>query len=167
MKRSWKIVIIVISTLVCATILNIGVVPAWPPTLVGFMPTTSMEPDIEAGDVFTVDRTVPFHEAKVGDVAVYWRDQSRISHSIVDRTTNELFTQGNNPSWSPMELVTKNQYIGTVKDVYKIPLFNVLYDYIPLGMLAIFPINMIIVAICAGVIGVCVWKRWRKRNALV
>ena len=51
MKRSWKIVIIVIVTLVCATILNIGVVLAWPPTLVGFMPTTSMEPDIEAGDV--------------------------------------------------------------------------------------------------------------------
>ena len=147
MKRCWKILSVVMAVAMCVFILNVGAISAWPPVLVAFMPTTSMEPDIEAGDTFTVDRTVPFHSVNIGDMAVYWRDHNRIAHGVVDRTSDELFAKGHNPPWSETESVTRDQYVGTVRDVYEIGVLNALFDYVSLGILMQFPNNVLFLTI--------------------
>ena len=147
MKHSWKILVTIVAIGACVFILNTGAVSTWPTALYAFMPTTSMEPDIKAGDVFTVDRTVPFRSVNIGDVVVYWRDYDRIAHGVVNHTADEMFTKGNNPPWSEAESVTHDQYVGIVKDVYEIGALNALFDHMPLGNLMQFPNNVLLLAI--------------------
>ena len=165
MKSSGKIAVVVVVIVVCAVILAFGMVEPWPPVFVSFMPTTSMEPEIEAGDVFTIDRTLPFHAVNVGDVAVYWQDSVRISHKVVDRTDNYLLTKGHNPPWAEMESVTRDQYVGIVGDVIKIPVFNVLFDHLPSDDLmsdSNKPLLMVIVLLLGAVWFVGTYKRKRR-----
>ena len=164
MKHAKKITITTGAIVVCMFILAFGVVEAWSPTFVSIMLTTSMEPDIEAGDIFTVVRTVPFHEVNVGDVVVYWRNHNRIAHEVVNRTDDGLFTKGHNPPWAEAEYVTRDQYVGIVGDVYEICAFNVILDHVPLDALLPFPNNILLAAIVAlSVVFILTYKHKRKR----
>ena len=135
MKRPVKIAITGCGIALVALILAFGLVETWPPVLIWIMPTTSMEPRIEAGDAYTIDRIAPFSEVEVGDVAVYWRGHTRIAHEVVDRSDVSLITKGLNPHWSPTEYVSSDRYVGTVGDVYEIQALNVLFDHISLDVL--------------------------------
>ena len=165
MKSSGKIAVVVGVIVVCAVILAFGMVEAWPPVFVSFMPTTSMEPEIEAGDVFTIDRTAPFHAVGVGDVAVYWQDSVRISHKVVDRADDYLLTKGHNPPWAEVESVSRGQYVGIVGDVYEIRVFNVILDHLPLDYLmsdSNKPLLMVIVLLLGAVWFISTYKRKRR-----
>ena len=170
-KRSEKTAIVIGIIIVCALVLITGMIQAWPPTFVSIMPTTSMEPNIEAGDIFTIVRTVPFHAVNVGDVAVYWHNYSRIAHEVVNRTDDGLFTKGHNPPWAKAEYVTRDQYVGIVGDVYKIWAFNVIFDHVSLDTLMLFPNNILLMAIvllsmAIILTGMRLRKRRPRRNAL-
>ena len=147
MKRSVKIIAAAGTIITCAIFLNTGIIGAWPSVLISIMPTTSMEPRIEAGDAYTIDRTVPFHEVEVGDVAVYWRGHTRIAHEAVDRSDDSLITRGLNPPQAPEEYVSRDRYVGTVGDVYEIRELNVLLDHISLDGLLQPPNNILIIVI--------------------
>ena len=151
MRHSMKNLIIAGIVVGCAVVLNMGIVNTWPPILISLMPTTSMEPDINAGDIFTVDRTVPFHSVNIDDVAVYWRDYDRIAHGVVNNTTDEIVTKGHNPPWGETDRVSRDQYIGIVKDVYEIWILNVLFDHVPIDNLMQFP-NKVILLIIIGIV---------------
>ena len=163
MKRSWKIAIMI--PLMCVFILATGLIEVWPPVFAWIMLTTSMEPDIKAGDMFMIDRTVPFHEVNVGDVAVYWQGYGRIAHGVVDRTDDKLFTEGNNLSWGKVDTVTGDKYIGIVGDVYEIVPLNVLLDHVHLDDLMQFPSNIVLMAIVAlSCVFIVMTKHPRKRH---
>ena len=147
MKRSVKITVAAGIIITCAVFLNTGIIGAWPPVLIWIMPTTSMEPRIEAGDAYTIDRTVPFHEVEVGDVAVYWRGHIRIAHEVVDRSDDSLIARGLNPPQAPEEYVSSDRYVGTVVDVYEIWVFNALLDHMPLDGLLQPPNNILLIVI--------------------
>ena len=71
-----------------------GIIDTWPPVIIGVMPTGSMNPYIEPGDIFFVDNAASFQDVKTKDVIVYTLDNTRIAHRVVERTDVELITQG-------------------------------------------------------------------------
>ena len=128
-------------------IVNTGIIDAWPPTIVGMMPTGSMSPYIEPGDVLLVDNAAHFQDVKVDDVIVYALDHNRIAHRVVERTDSGLITKGDaNPVKDTLP-VTEEQHIGIIYDFHEMPLLNDLFTLLPTHALVSFPNNYLVVGI--------------------
>lgn len=163
MKRSTKYVIYIILGLAAAIVVNMGIIDTWPPVIIGVMPTGSMNPYIEPGDVFFVDNAASFQDVKTKDVIVYTLDNTRIAHRVVERTDVELITQGDmNPIRDRLP-VTEEQYIGVVYDVQEIPLLSELFKILPMHALVSFPNNYLLIGIVV-MLGMIQWLFFQKRK---
>ena len=149
-------------------IANFGIIDAWPPTIVGVMPTGSMEPYIEPGDVFLGDNAAPFQDVKIGDVVVYALDHNRIAHRVVERSDTELTTMGDaNPIRDALP-INEEQYVGVVYGVHEIPMLGELFELLPMHALVSFPNNLLLIGIVV-LSGITWWMfvQARKRKMQV
>ena len=79
----------------------------------GVMPTESMTPAINVGDLMLVDRTVGFSDVVVDDVVMFRGEIFPISHRVIAHDGLEMTTKGDaNPFQDPP--ITEDSYLGVV-----------------------------------------------------
>ena len=144
MNRGITLLTVMAGLMVTALFINIGVLGLWPPVTVGMVPTGSMAPYIEPGDIIFVDRTVPFQDARVGDVVVYWGAGNMVAHRVIELTDTELVTQGDANSFKDKPVV-EEQYVGVVDGLYEVYILNWLLVRLPLDSLLVFPNNILLI----------------------
>lgn len=103
---------------------------------VSYVPTTSMEPEILAGD-YVIFKSINYDDVKVGDIVVYLNadEDKYIIHRVVEDYGSYLITKGDN---------------NALKDTYKVTKDNLYGKYIgKAGILSIFAggINKIVLGI--------------------
>ena len=90
----------------------------WLPMFVGVVPTPSMFPEIEQGDMILVDRQVEFENVMIGDVAVF-NAPVMIVHRVINVTDDGLSTQGDYNQDPDDITVTEHMYVGIVVHVFE------------------------------------------------
>ncbi len=88
--------------------------------------TTSMEPDIEIGDVIIVKKVESIEKLDVGDVITFKNRGEIITHRIsaINTTSNKISTKGDKNENEDIESIKIEDVYGKVK--YKIPKFKLI-----------------------------------------
>ncbi|MCE2615082.1 MAG: signal peptidase I, partial [Nitrosopumilus sp. (ex Thoosa mismalolli)] len=146
-------------------VINTGIIETWPPVLVAVMPTNSMSPHIEPGDIYTINRSVDFQDIQTGDVVVYKLDCcTGIAHRVIEIRDTELITKGDFNLYMDPYPVTEMQYMGIVDKVHEIKFLNQLLNHLPMDELFSSNDNRILlmVVVVSCTIFVVVWNKQRK-----
>lgn len=144
MGRGKRILAMAIGLMATACVINAGVVDSWPPVTMGMVPTGSMSPYIEPGDIIYIDRAILFQDIGVGDVVVYWADGNMIVHRVVGFEGMKLVTQGDANSF-PDSPVAAEQYVGVVSGLHEIHILNKLFPLLPMESMLVFPNNVLLI----------------------
>ena len=117
--------IIKISTLAVVVILAMAVIlsgsindllefVAHLPVFTGTVPTPSMFPTIDQGDVIFVDTRIEFDDIMLGDIVVFNAPVGMTAHRVIGFDDGNLITQGdNNPEPDGLP-ITGSMYVGAV-----------------------------------------------------
>ena len=110
----------------------------------GVMPTESMVPVINVGDLILVDRTVGFSDAAVGDVVMFrGHEVQPISHRVIAHDGLEMITKGDANTVQDTIPITQDSYLGVVVMVIPTSMFG------PVG----FAIGMVLTVSLLSLIG--------------
>lgn len=86
----------------------------WTPFAIGMMPTGSMVPAINVGDVMFVNRMTGVSDIAVGDIIVFCCDGIfPVSHRVVELNGSEIVTMGD-ANFAKDHPITAEDYIGKV-----------------------------------------------------
>ena len=86
----------------------------WLPFTSGTMPTESMKPAINVGDLIFIDRLTSFSDIAVGDVIMFKDDTLPIAHRVIAHDGFQITTQGDaNKHADPP--ITEDKYLGRVQ----------------------------------------------------
>lgn len=79
----------------------------------------SMEPTIHTGALVFVDTKYEYHDLKVGDIAVFNKENIRVIHRIVEQTSTGFITKGDANNEQDGITVTTDTFKG--KELFSIP----------------------------------------------
>ena len=93
--------------------------------------SSSMEPNLYAGDMVFVNSNVDFEDVQIGDVIIFQYEEKNIIHRVVDEawieTERFLKTKGDNNKSADGYLTTEENFCGVA--ICQIPKIGFLIDY--------------------------------------
>ena len=92
--------------------INLGNIEVCMPICMGTVPTPSMFPLINQGDMILFDKYKKFDDIVLGDIIVFDKPGKRIVHMVINDTTDSLITHGINNPKNETEFVTETEYVG-------------------------------------------------------